>query len=213
LLQRLVELVFLVAFLIGALFVFRSSSERSDLTREHQRLMLKTGKLKVTDPTLVHIQAIDTGEPLHFAWRVYLPANYDFAYRCSSGGGSGSGSESWEGIFRVRLKEVNGDYRIYYRFVGGSGLRSLGSRKLKELFNEYPDLRNRLVVEQLGADGLVTYEPSEVKTLIRISMPEDILQPLKGNVNDWEYQRLEQIEWMRIGTRAAIENDPVKINP
>ena len=212
-LQRSIELVLFIATVIGAVLVFQSSSLRNKLTRDHQRLKLKTGSLTITDPTLVHIRAIDTGEPLNFAWRVYVPPNFDLAYRCSSGGGSGSNNVAWEGIFRVRLKEVGGDYHLYHRFAGGSGRRSLGSPELKQFFDKHPGYLDKLIVEQLGASEIVTFDPMEVKTLIKISLPDDMLQEAKSELSKWEYQRIEkQVEWMRIGSRNAINQDPVKLN-
>lgn len=212
LLQRAFEIVLVAAILIGAVLVFQSSSLRSELTREHARLMAKTGSLTIKDPTQAQIQAIETGEPLSYAWRVYLPPNYSFAYRCSSGGGSGSQSAAWEGIFRFRIKAVGDDFRIYYRFAGGSGMRGLGSPQLKELFDKNPELAGKLVVEQLGKNELATFDPSEVKTLIKVALPEEMLQELKPKLNQWEYERIETIEWMRIGSSAAVAKDTVKLN-
>jgi len=206
--QRVIEIALAVAILSGAVFLWRSTTKRSVLTREHERLADKVGRLQIKDPSKIHIQAIKTGDPLHFAWRAYFPPNYRYAYTCSSGGGSGSMDSAWEGILRVRVREVNGQMLLYYRLQQGSGQRSFGSRKFAEFFKEHREQVKELQAEQLGADGLAVFDPSEVKTLIKISLPEELLPEAKKRLNDWEYNQLvPKLEWIRIGPEGFPERE------
>jgi hypothetical protein len=202
------EVLLFIALLIGAVLVSQSIWKKAELTREHDRLMQKTGDLVITDPTKVHMRALDTGEPLHFAWRAYFPANYNFGYTSRGGSGWGTQSEPWEGILRVRMREVDGNMQLYYRFIGGSGLRSMGSGGLKELQKKHPDLLNQLQVEQLASDGPITFPPEETQTLIKITLPEYLIPDDKKKRKSWEYQQLvPALEWIRIGPHEVLEKE------
>jgi hypothetical protein len=206
--SRSIEILLALAVLSGALLVSQSIWKRAELAREHDRLMQKTGQLVITDPTKVHLRALDTGDPLHFAWRAYFPANYNFAYNLT-GGSSGWGTQSdpWEGILRVRLREVDGHMRLYYRFIGGSGLSSTASG-LQKLLKEDPGLLQRLRVEQLAKDGPVTFAADEVQTLIKITLPDEMLPSAKQKLERWEYEKLTpEIEWIRFGPHGTLEKE------
>lgn len=203
--QRNLEIVLVIATLVGGVFLWRSAQQHAELTREYQRLAAKVGRLPVKDQTKVHILAMDTGDPQHFAWRAYFPANYHYSYTCSSGGGSGSSGEPWEGILRVRFREIDGQNYLYYRLLQGSGLRSIGSGKLYEVLKEHPDLMHKLLVEQIGARELVTFDPSEVKTLIKLSLPADLANEMvdkKGMASEDA-----QVEWIRLGPPGFRERE------
>jgi hypothetical protein len=207
-LSRSLEILLAVALLVGGALVSQSMWKKADLTREHNRLMQKTGQLVITDPTKVHMRALDTGDPLHFAWRAYFPANYNFAYNLG-GGSSGWGTQSdpWEGILRVRLREVDGHMRLYYRFIGGSGLSSTADG-MQTLMKEDPALLQKLRVEQLAKDGPVTFGADEVRTLLKITLPDEMLPSAKQKLKSWEYKKLTPtIEWIRFGPHGVLEKE------
>jgi hypothetical protein len=207
--SRSFEILLVVALIVGGLLVSQSIFKKADLTREHDRLMQKTGQLTVGDPTRVHLRALETGEPMSYAWRAYFPPNYSFGYTCSSGsGGMGSHSDAWEGILRVRFREIDGNLQLYYRFAGGSGLRSFGSSGFRELRKANPDLPKQLVVEQLAKDGPVDFATDEMQTLIKIKLPEELLPEAKKKLGDWEYKRLEKnLEWIRVGPYDKLQRE------
>ena len=206
--QRVIEVALIVVILLGVTFLWRSTVTRSQLTTEHERLAEKVGRLPIRDPSKVHIQAIKTGDPQHFVWRAYFPPNYSYSYTCSSGGGSGSNSEAWEGILRVRVREVNGQPQLYYSLLHGGGLRSFGSAHLTELFKEQPEQWKKLKVEQLAERELVIFAPSEVRTLLQLSLSDELLEKAKQRMSDWEYRQVSlQFETIRIGPQGFPERE------
>jgi hypothetical protein len=91
-LTRLLSLTLLVASLVGGLLALSAGREYQRLLAEHRRLERKVGNVPISDASQVHVRALKTGEPLHFAWRVYLPAG--FHARWDSGRGYSTSSSS-----------------------------------------------------------------------------------------------------------------------
>lgn len=105
--QRIFEITLLVVIVVGGVVLWRTTVQRDELQREHDRLSAKIGVLVIKDPAQVHLRAIDTGDPMHFAWRAYFPANYRWSYTSKSGSGGSSSSSPMETILRVRLREID----------------------------------------------------------------------------------------------------------
>jgi hypothetical protein len=206
--QRAVEFSLVVVILIGAAFLYRSTVARSELTREHERLAEKVGRLPIKDPTKIHLLAIETGDPQQFAWRAYFPANYHYSYSCSSGGGSGSMSEPWEGILRVGVRDVKGQLLIYHRLQQGSGLRGIGHSQVNKLLKEHPEQLKKLRAEQLAKREMMILDPSEALTLIRLALSDEILAEAKGRMSERELKELSApLEWVRIGPPGFAERE------
>ena len=87
-----IDLVLLVVIAAGGVAALQTGRERSRLESTYERLHRKTGDLPIGDPAWVHVRAIETGDPLHFAWRVYFPSNYPKSSSFGSAGQSWSGS-------------------------------------------------------------------------------------------------------------------------
>ena len=104
--RRAVDLILLLVFLVGGVWAWTTGRERGRLEVDYKRLVRATGDLTIPEATKVYLRALDTGEPLHFAWRVYLPPHYQFAMRTNSGSMSmSSNSTAQEFIARVRFRE------------------------------------------------------------------------------------------------------------
>src|SRR5690349_2510660 len=105
--RNAVDLVLLAVVLVGGVLAWRAGHERARLAAHYGRLVDAAGELPADDPSLVYLKALDTGDPLHFAWRVHLPASTNLEVRCSTGngwsGGSWSGSAPTDFIARVRF--------------------------------------------------------------------------------------------------------------
>ncbi len=172
--HRLLDLILLIAALIGGYFAWQTGQERSRLEGQYERLSRKTGDLRITDPLRVHVLALDTGDPLHFAWRVYLPANYQANLQRTGGSSSSWSSDPQEFIARVRfLEDEQGVLNVYTSFKGGSSRASVGGPELAEL------LRGRweeIQVEQLGAVEMAAIAPDQSARLLRLTLPETLEQ-------------------------------------
>ena len=133
-----------------------------------------TGDLPISDVSKVHVRALETGERLHFAWRVYLPANYRAVVWNASGSSSSWHSDSCQFIARVRLREnEQGMLQAYTRFSGGSSCMGLGDSMLAELLHDHWD---KIQVEQLGASGLAVIAPGQSAVLLRLTLPDELQQ-------------------------------------
>src|SRR5690606_28566834 len=103
------------------------------LLRQRSALAAEVGLIDVTDPDKFHVVALRTGEPLHFAWQIYVPANLKLAMETRGQGGgtssmSGSGSEAEFHLVRVKFrKEGPGQWRVWFKWINGSGLLSVGN--------------------------------------------------------------------------------------
>jgi hypothetical protein len=167
-----IDLILLVVIAVGGVYAWPSVRELSALRAEHARLTRITGKLTIGDPSKIHLQAIDTGDAMNFAWRVYLPANYTLMLREKTGSGSSWNSEAQQFIARVGFREnKDGVLLSYTHFAGGSGQSTLGQPELARFLH---GRWNKLKVEQLGRDGTVTLDTDKSAVLLRITLPEDM---------------------------------------
>jgi hypothetical protein len=176
--RKAVDVLLLLLAICGGVAAWRTGLERRQLAATYDRLARVTGDLAITDPSKAHLLALETGEPLHFAWRVYLPPNYNVRLRSGLGGQSSSWSSgSIEFIARVRIRQTDrGPLEIYTRFSGGSSLMSIGGPKLAELLR---GRWNDVIVEQVGAGGLTALEPGKPAVLLRLKLPDDLAAQAK----------------------------------
>jgi hypothetical protein len=173
---RLLNTVILIAAVIGGVLAYRAAKERQQLLAERRRLEKKVGSLPVDDPAKVHVRALETGEELHFAWRVYLPAAPNLRWKCSSGGSSCyscySSSGATDFIARVRVREnEQGRFDVFTKQPSGSGRMGLGDEQLADLLR---DRWKEVRVEQLGVDGVAVIDANEVSTLLRLTLSDDL---------------------------------------
>lgn len=173
---RLLELLLLPVLLLGGVLAWQSGRERSRLAARYDRLSRVAGELPIADPSKLYVQAIPTGEPLHFAWRVYAPANYRLIVRDRSGGESSSMSNNPnEFIARARIREEEGVLYAYWRIAGGSSKTSFGDLSLVKFLRENG---SAVRVAQLGSDGCNVIEPTQSATLLRLTLPDDAKKSL-----------------------------------
>src|SRR5688572_20693291 len=102
---RLTDWSLLAVTLIGAFLVVHSLRQRNILHNEQDRLARLTGSLRLSDPSQAHVLALETGEPLHFAWRVYLPPRCRFSVKHLGSSGVSFHSDAQHFIARARFRE------------------------------------------------------------------------------------------------------------
>jgi hypothetical protein len=207
--RRGVELVLIVAIAIGGYLAWQTGQERGRLQRTFDRLARKAGDLEIGDPTQVHLRAIPTGEPLHFAWRVYLPANYPAPFHVKAGAAIGrsgaSRSQPQELIARVRFREdENGVLNVYSKFAGGSRRMAVGEQAFATLLR---GRWNEVVAEQFGADGVAAIDPDRPITLLRLRLPVNIQERAKTALSPDEQKELLPVFFeLQLGTPASKTN-------
>jgi hypothetical protein len=163
----------LVAVLSGGVLALLAGRERSRLSRRYERLVRTTGPFSISDPSKLYFQAVDTGEPFHFAWHAYLPANYRMVVIGSLGPDCSSTSNyPRDFIARVRFhQEEQGIMQVYTNF-SSSGVR-FGFRD-KELTELLRDRWDRLLVEQLGTRELAVADHDRPVVLLRLTLPDEL---------------------------------------
>lgn len=184
---RIVSLLLLTIALIGGYYAWQSGTERAGLLSQIARIEKRIGSFPIVDPTLVHVQAIETQQPLEFAWRIYLPANFKmtrvqtFNQSGSSSWGSSSSSVASEFIARVVLREHNGSLECFTSFNHSSGVSSTQSPIHTVAIREH---WNNLNIDQLGKPTLAIFQPDEETTLLRIALPSELFESLKSKLKD-----------------------------
>jgi hypothetical protein len=163
---RSVHALLLLAALVGAFLAIQAGREHQLLRAEHRRLKAEVGLLSVTDPDKMHVVAIPTGDPLHFAWQVYVPAICGLRWKASYGnggtGGSSSGNaEPYFDLLRVRIRErKDGSPEIWFKRRSGSSLVSVSPRDVEMI------KQGEATIEQLAAEQTAVVDSQQVYTLL-----------------------------------------------
>lgn len=207
--RRGVELVLVLAVAIGAYLAWKTGQERSRLERTFDRLVRTAGDLEVGDPSRVHIRAIPTGEPLHFAWRVYMPANYSCSVHTKCGNSTshsgGWRSDSYEFIARVRFREdESGALHVYAKFANGSDRMGVGGPEFASLLRGQ---WSKVVIEQIGADERAAVKPDEHVTLLRLSLPEELQEKARSALSANDQKQFVPVFFtLELGDPATTSN-------
>jgi hypothetical protein len=178
----------LLVVLSGAIMAWRSGRERSRLTERFARLVRATGDLTVADPSLVYLRAVETGEPLHYAWRVYFPPNYNQIMSSRNGmTSSGSSSSASEFLSRVRLRpDDRGAMQVYTHFANGSSISSIDGPQLTELLRGRWD---KVRVEMIGSPEVASLKPNQHAVLLRLTLPDDLIDEAKKKFSPDDQKR------------------------
>lgn len=168
---RAIDVLLMAVILAGGVLAWRTGRERSRLSARYENLARVTGELPVVDASKVHVRALDTGEPLHYAWRVYLPPKYNSVLKDNAGDSSSSWSnDASEAIVRVRFRRnERGLLEVYIHSHGASSRGSFGDQAVADLLL---DPRGLVRVEQLGEPDLAVLERGKPAVLVRLSVPE-----------------------------------------
>jgi hypothetical protein len=180
-LRRAIDSLLLVVVLVGGYLAWQMGRERSHLAEHYRQLVKMAGDMVVTDPTKIHVQALDTGDPLHFAWRVFLPANYPEAWHATRGGtGNRTSAKPTEFIQRVRLRPNDqGKMQIYTRGSFSSSLANQGHEALNDLLR---GRWNKLKVERIGGPSTAVIDPSQAVVFLRLTLPEDLADEARSKL-------------------------------
>ncbi|MCO6455247.1 MAG: hypothetical protein J5I93_08095 [Pirellulaceae bacterium] len=173
-LRRLLNLFLLSLALTGTWLAWEQASQQGALRERYQQLAEKVGMVEVEQPDKLHVRAVPTGEPLHWAWHIYVPDNYHMQLRSEIGTGTSSShgyfqNEGYRDLARVRLRKLDGVWQIWEKLHGGSSYSYGLGEEIERQLDQFEKLR----VEQLGEDKLQVSDGQEVLTLLRISAPSD----------------------------------------
>ena len=178
--RNAIDLALVAAILIGGVFAFRAGRERAALAAHHARLVAAAGELAIEDPALIYLKALETDDPLHFAWRVHLPGKINLKVKTRMGGSSSNSgwhSDPQDFIARVRLREeAPNQVRVYTKFAGGGGSTGYDSPELARFLRERA---NELKAEQAGRTETAAINPNAAKptVLVHIGLPAGAPRP------------------------------------
>jgi hypothetical protein len=203
---RWFNIALLLAALYGAYLAVREQQLRRELSVQHRTLAAETGYLDITDPDKVHVVALPSDDPLHFRWRIHLPANYEGEWQISERGSDGKTStDSAENfIAQVRFRKSEyGFVRVFYDMQPCGGVGSVGGRELQAFLSGKWDQIERV---QLGVDRPVVVEPEQVATLLQLRMPEAMASEAESVLPEsWGRNYVPVLYEVRFGTREAWE--------
>ena len=190
----------LIGLVIDQVKLRRSQSQESRLER-------LVGKLDVDDHTRIHIALIESSEPLHHVWRVYLPARSAWRVThesASSGSGwSQSGpSEARNEIWRWRVVGSDGAFRSHVLSGSGSSTSSIQPEMARFLRSNWRDLE----MEIAGEHGLQIASTDQIIPLVTISVPTDLLPKAKEALGERTGEQLKEKPLLRmeLGSEAAF---------
>ncbi len=203
---RLLNAVLLIATLIGGVLAHQACRRHQRLLAEREQLEEQVGCLRIEDPSKMYVRALETGEELHFAWRVYFPAGFSLRTENSNGGSTWSSKrpDATEFIARVRLRErYDGRLNVFTKQANGSGRLALGDPRLAELLRDRWD---EVQAEQLGSDGSVAIDTDEVATLLRLTLSEDLKREAREKLSKSLATRFQRVLFdMRLGSDKAFQ--------
>jgi len=204
---KLLNISLLIAVIVGGIFTYQASRQNRRLEAEFQRLAVKVGDLAVGDPALVYVQALPTDDPLHFRWRVYVPANFNAKWAHGGGYSMSTNSDPCEFICMIRLAEDDaGRLNVHHKEGNGSGRTSLGGTKLADLVRGRED---EILVEQLGKDGVAVVRPDEVAVFLRLRLSDDLKREAEKKLDSHSFKRYgKELFKMRLGDKAAFGDEP-----
>ncbi len=180
--RKLIDLTLLVAFLVGGVFAWRTGQERMRLRSEHARLAKKIGDPTINDPSKAYFQALDTGEPMHFAWRVYLPAKYQQQLGGRWGGNFlSTGGKSADFIFRVGFVEEEGQLQCFFRDEQSSSKSTFGDKALADLMRGKWE---RIQITQLGRTDVAVLDPNQKAVLLRLTLPDELVREASTKLSE-----------------------------
>lgn len=173
--KRWLDVVLVLVALVGLAFAVQQAVVRQSLSRQYELLAAEVGYLEPTGGDGVHVIALPTPEPGHFRWRIHVPADEKIYWKNRRWGPKDheiplTGPRSFIANVRFRNGE-DGTLRVWWGFEGTTVVHSLRGNRVQELLDGRWD---EMQVEQLASDEQILMKPGELKSLLRITMPDQM---------------------------------------
>jgi hypothetical protein len=209
-----------LGILIGVGFMIRSEIEQRELLAEFRRLRGLTAALTVEDLDKIHVVAMPTEDPAEFAWRIYLPPGETYRWATDTNGAISSvagtpdaSADNHHFIARFRIAVHDGILQKFWVHPWGSSYNTFGSSDVARLFTSPQD---HLEVRQLGDNGQLVFNRSEVVGLFELRFSERFRQQAREVIDDESMLRFVEA-WtvrIRLGTEEAfLQADGKQDNP
>lgn len=186
--RRLFDFILLLIAIAGVVPAWLTGIEVRRLTREHERFARMSQSLIVTDPAKIHLIAIDTGDPYHFAWRIYTPANFQISL---SSFGSFIQTKQGENLIQVRfIRNHYGQMCIFTNLLGNTYYMYNFERETAEMLRDH---WNDVTVYRAGSTGSVVAGENGRLVLLRLTLSEDALREIGPKLDPTSRGRLPLI--------------------
>ena len=169
--SKLINLVLLLAAMVGVYFALDAGLATRDLRIRHQALAAEVGLLRITDPDKVHVLALKRDDPLDFAWQIYVPAKFGWNWKVNMGNGgstssSGSGdAEPYYQLVRAKFRQdADGQWQLWTKSRNSSGLMGLNRKDSRPFLQP-----EKLQIERAGADKVLVLEHDQVCDLLHVA--------------------------------------------
>lgn len=207
--RKLLDAILLLITLAGGAMVWQTGREQARLQAKIETLTRAAGDFSVTDSSRIHVLALETGEPLHFAWHVYLPANYELVQQVNQASpASISPTRSVpprEFVVRVRIREdARGRLNLYEKMETTSTRGPFAHPAVAKVLHGRFD---KVLVEQLGRPQLVSAGANERLDFLRLRLPADMEAEFRADLSPGEGARYDA-ELFRLSFGPAPTSPP-----
>lgn len=180
--RRVLDVLLLSIALAGTVPALRTAREVRRLTIERDRLAKIAGDLVVVDRSKTHWLALDTGEPMHFAWHVYTPANCRLILRSDTVPEASFGFPQGELIVRLRFRDdLQRNKLIFINFEGHESYTYSLDATASGLMRDY---EKTLKIEQGGALATAVVDPARPFVLLRITLPQEAVSDAEKKLDE-----------------------------
>ncbi len=181
---RYVDTALVLVAVVGGVLTWQAARQRSGLERESARLSRSLGDLPTGDASRVRIAVVETGDPMHFLWRLAVPKGTSQSIKVLHGDQNSAGVGIYEdGLFRVRFRENGqGNLELYTQTSSGASLQGdFGDGLGRFLRGRWGELR----VERLGRGQPSVLEPERQVVLLRLVMPDRMWEQVRRELPSW----------------------------
>ena len=175
-------ILILIILIFGAKLVMRGQEYRT-LAQERSELLEKLDGFRVRDSSKYLVQAVDTGDPMLFMWRVHKPGGLRTGYLkriADRGANVFAFGGSWENkLERVSARfEFFGDelYVDMQTARGGHRTRVVDAELLAICQQHWEDLE----IEVLGQEGAIEIDVNQEVVLLHIVVPDKLVTKLEA---------------------------------
>ncbi len=135
--KRWLNVVLVLVAFVGLLFSVQQGLVKQTLSREYEILAAEVGYLESTGDDGVCVIALPTRDPMHFRWRIFVPASEEIYWKNRRWGGKGVGipiKGPLSFIANVRFRQgENGMLTVWWGFEGTATVISLGGGRTKRI--------------------------------------------------------------------------------
>ncbi|KAA5539625.1 hypothetical protein FYK55_23960 [Roseiconus nitratireducens] len=182
--QRALNPLLILIAVAGLVATVVDHRRQAPIAAEYRQLSAAMGTLDITDPDRFIIRRLKTEDPFDFAWRFYRPADTNLMTRVqffSGASSSTAGGSQGEVLLRVRLRFEDLGMRVFFKHGSGSSTSGVGNAELgKFVRSHWEDLD--IQVTEVGEQ--IELPLDETVTLLRISVPDRLLEDLDDSVRD-----------------------------